>query len=185
MHKCSISYRHFIDNKLNLTETDHWVDIYSIWLYIYCYAAYDMEVKCWRDYVQFWLVMFPHNLMFLVECGQISWSMRQCPILSLHQHRIYLRWPQCIWSYLEICHQTQNNPSDPFCSMTKIILTWISNHMHIRLLDNFFVHSKLQQLYRWSLGMDKQLHLTIYNGCNYYLFWGWIYSLLLNGVLDG
>ena len=27
--------------------------------------------------------------------------------------------------------------------------------------------SKLQRLHRWSLGMDKQFHPTIYNGCNY------------------
>ena len=26
---------------------------------------------------------------------------------------------------------------------------------------------KLQRLHRWSLGMDKQFHPTLYNGCNY------------------
>ena len=30
------------------------------------------------------------------------------------------------------------------------------------------IHSpKLQWLYHWSLGMDKQFHPTFYNGCNY------------------
>ena len=29
------------------------------------------------------------------------------------------------------------------------------------------IHSQIQRLHLWSLGMDKWFHLTIYNGCNY------------------
>ena len=32
---------------------------------------------------------------------------------------------------------------------------------------NYFSISKLQWLHHWSLGMDKQFHLKLYNGCNY------------------
>ena len=32
---------------------------------------------------------------------------------------------------------------------------------------NCLTISKLQCLHSWSLGMDKQFHLTHYNGCNY------------------
>ena len=32
---------------------------------------------------------------------------------------------------------------------------------------NYLPVPKLQWLYRWSLGMDKQYHPTLYNGCNY------------------
>ena len=32
---------------------------------------------------------------------------------------------------------------------------------------NYLPIVKLQRLYRWSLGKDKQFHPTLYNGCNY------------------
>ena len=32
---------------------------------------------------------------------------------------------------------------------------------------NYLSIPKLQRLHRWSLGMDKYFHPTLYNGCNY------------------
>ena len=32
---------------------------------------------------------------------------------------------------------------------------------------NYLSIPKLQRLHRWSLGMDKWFHSTLYNGCNY------------------
>ena len=43
---------------------------------------------------------------------------------------------------------------------------------------NYLSITKLQQCNRWSLGMDKLFHPTVYNGCNYLSMLG----LMLNPV---
>ena len=49
-----------------------------------------------------------------------------------------------------------------------LIPTWISNHITSKdLEENYLSIPKLQLCNRWSLGMDKWFHPTLYNGCYY------------------
>ena len=59
--------------------------------------------------------------------------------------------------------------------LVPLLLTWFNLN---RGMDKYHMPSKVwgEIPYRfvnlWSLGMDKQFHLTIYNGCNYLLMLG-------------
>ena len=47
---------------------------------------------------------------------------------------------------------------------------------------NYVSILKLQRLYRWSLGMDKWFHPTLYWVCNYVFMLEWKLSMLVKGV---
>ena len=55
-----------------------------------------------------------------------------------------------------------------------LLLTWINinpsmdkySHAQKSVGWNYLSIPKLQRLHRWSLGMDKWFHRTLYNGCN-------------------
>ena len=49
---------------------------------------------------------------------------------------------------------------------------WISNRTHSKVWNEMYIYiPKLQRLHRWSLGMDKLFHPTLYDGCITYPFW--------------
>ena len=49
-----------------------------------------------------------------------------------------------------------------------LIFAWIGNYMPSKVWDEItYPFPNYTAANRWSFGMDKKLHLTFYNGCNY------------------